>query len=194
MFANQIAADWAPELQLVGTVPGAPATELPLIATALQNSPFRYYLIMAAAGWNAAYPDADLHLVLTDEAINRIGAVDQGCSSTVDDAYKDLTYEQIAKADPATVEPWKTLLVTNDPGHVVSASPLFIYQGGEDEQIPVVASELLFNRLCGLGQVVTRTVYPGQSHAGVVPVAFPDIKAWIDARFAGDPAPSTCPP
>jgi hypothetical protein len=83
--------------------------------------------------------------------------------------------------------------MTNDPGHVTSPTPLFIYQGGNDEQIPVVASQLLFDRLCGLGQVVARTAYPGQSHAGVVPVAFPDIKAWIDARFADEPAPSTCP-
>jgi fermentation-respiration switch protein FrsA (DUF1100 family) len=194
LFANQIAASWAPELELVGSVAGAPATELPLLAVALQNSPFRYYLAMTAAGWNAAYADAALDLVLTDQAIDVLDAVDEGCADTIAAAFQGFTYEQLAKADPATVEPWKTLIVENDPGHVVSPSPLFVYHGGNDEQIPVAASKLLFDRLCGLGQVVTRTVYDGQSHAGVVSVAYPDIKQWIDDRFAGVPAPDDCPP
>jgi hypothetical protein len=73
------------------------------------------------------------------------------------------------------------------------ASPLLIIHGSNGTTIPVAASQLLFNRLCMVGQVVTRTVYDGQTHTTVVPVAFPAIKQWIDDRFAGKPAPSNCP-
>ena len=43
-------------------------------------------------------------------------------------------------ADPATVEPWATLLVENDPGFVVGESPILIIHGEQDEQIPVVSA------------------------------------------------------
>jgi fermentation-respiration switch protein FrsA (DUF1100 family) len=72
-------------------------------------------------------------------------------------------------------------------------SPLLIIHGSNDTTIPAGASQLLFDRLCKLGQVVTRTVYDGQTHTSVVPTAFPDVKRWIDDRFAGRPAPSNCP-
>ncbi len=192
LFANQIASTWAPELHLLGTEAGAPATELPLLGALLRNAPDESLLLMVADGFHAAYPDVDLHAVLTDKALSLLPVVEHGCGITHDELH--VPYDQLVKADPATTEPFASLLQQNDPGHVRSDSPLFIVHGGADELIPPVTSQLLFNRLCSLGQVVTRTVYDGQTHAGVVPVAFEDIKQWIDDRFAGKPAPSGCPP
>lgn len=193
LFANQIASTWAPELKILGTVAGAPATELPLLAAALANSPYSFYEVMVAGGFAAAYPELALSDVLTDEAIARISVLDTGCASDVAKAYADLPPAKAQKADPMSVPAWKARLEENDPGHVRTDSPIFIYQGSNDEQIPVAASLLLFNRLCGLGQVVERKIYEGQTHAGVVPVAFGDIVSWIDARVAGTQAVSGCP-
>lgn len=192
LFANQIAADYAPELDVVGTVAGAPPSQLTLIAAALKDSPFRYYLAMVAAGWAAAYPDADPADVLTPAGVERLDAVDEDCGGALAAAWSDLSYDQLVKADPATVEPWKTLLVENDPGFVVGESPILIIHGEQDEQIPLVSSELLLARMCGIGQVVERRTYPG-SHSGVIAPSLPDMLAWIDGRLAGDPAPTSCP-
>lgn len=192
LFANQIAADYAPELDVVGTVAGAPPSQLTLIAAALKDSPFRYYLAMVAAGWAAAYPDADPADVLTPAGMERLDAVDEDCGGALAAAWSDLSYDQLVKADPATVEPWKTLLVENDPGFVVGESPILIIHGEQDEQIPLVSSELLLARMCGIGQVVERRTYPG-SHSGVIAPSLPDMLAWIDGRLAGDPAPTSCP-
>jgi pimeloyl-ACP methyl ester carboxylesterase len=192
LFANQIANDWAPDLDVVGTVAGAPPSHLPLIATALQESPFRYYLAMTVAGWEAAYPDADPSLVLTEEGLERLDSVDAGCGGDLAGPWNELPYDALAKADPATVEPWATLLVENDPGFVPGASPILIIHGEQDEQIPVVSSQLLVERMCGIGQVVERRTYPDQSHAGVIGPSMNDMLAWIDARLAGEEAPSSC--
>jgi fermentation-respiration switch protein FrsA (DUF1100 family) len=192
LFANQIAADYAPELDVLGTVAGAPPSQLNLIAGALKNSPFRFYLGMVAAGWAAAYPDADPADVLTPEGVRRLDAVDTACGGALATAWSDVPYEALVKADPATVEPWKTLLVENDPGFVVGESPILIIHGEQDEQIPTVSSKLLLDRMCGIGQVVQRRTYPG-SHAGVIGPSMPDMLAWIDGRLAGEPAPTSCP-
>jgi pimeloyl-ACP methyl ester carboxylesterase len=192
LFANQIAPEWAPELQIVGTVAGAPPSQLTLIAAALKNSPYRFYLGMVAAGWEAAYPDADPADVLTPLGVEQLAKVDTGCGAELATAWNDVPYDDLVKADPATVEPWATLLVENDPGFVVGESPVLIIHGEQDEQIPLVSSKLLLDRMCGIGQVVERRTYPG-SHAGVIAPSLPDMLSWIDGRLAGDAAPNSCP-
>jgi hypothetical protein len=71
---------------------------------------------------------------------------------------------------------------------------VLIIQGGNDEQIPVASSQLLFGQLCAINQVTQRWIYPGQSHAGVIGPSFPDMLHWINDRFAGDPVPDATPP
>jgi hypothetical protein len=102
----------------------------------------------------------------------------------------------ISKTDPFNVPAWRTLLNANDPGTfgVASPVPLLMIQGGSDEQIPVVSTQLLAQHLCGLGQTLQRWIYPGQSHSGVIAVSAPDMVRWIAARFAGDPAPDSYVP
>lgn len=194
LFAGQLARDWTPELDVVGVVAGAPATELPLIAKALQNGPFQGYLALGAAGLNAAEPErADLSVVMTPEAIALLDVVDEGCADAVHEVYNALPYERFAVADPGEVEPWASILLENDPGHVATDIPILVYHGEADEQIPVVASQLLHDRLCGLGQVVERRTYPGEDHSGAIAAAWDDITEWMDARVAGAPAPASCP-
>ncbi len=194
LFANQIAAEWAPELAVVGTVAGAPPSQLPLIASALRDSPYRFYLGMVVAGWSAAFPDADPSLVLSPLGLELMDLVDEGCSADLALAWNDLPYEDLVAADPSEVEPWASLLVENDPGFAVGASPVLIIHGEADEQIPVLSSQLLLDRMCGIGQVVERRTFPDQSHAGVIGPSLDGMLQWIDDRLAGaEPAPSSCP-
>jgi hypothetical protein len=153
---------------------------------------------MAGAGFNAAYGDkaAPLDAVLTQTGIDAIPAVDEGCAGDVARATADLPTSSITKGDPKDVPEWAKLLKDNDPGQFTAPSPepLLIIQGGNDEQIPVISTSLLFDQLCKIGQVEQRWIYPGQSHAGVVVPSFGDMLTWINDRFAGGPAPDPAPP
>jgi acetyl esterase/lipase len=192
LFANQIAAEWAPELEIVGTVAGAPPSQLPLISAALQGGPFQHYILMTGAGWAEAY-GADLSLVASPAALDLLPAVDEVCAGELGEIFNGIPPEELLLADPATVEPWASLLTENDPGFAVGASPILIIHGELDEQIPVVSSQLLLERMCGIGQVVERRTYPDNMHAQVVGTSYADMLAWIDARLAGEPAPTSCP-
>jgi alpha-beta hydrolase superfamily lysophospholipase len=198
MFALHIADSWAPELRLVGVVAGAPPSQLSLIYAALQTSPFKYYLLMAAAGFNAAYGDegAPLGAVLTPAGIDALRAVDEGCAGDIGKATADLTASAMTKADPKSVPLWAKLLDDNDPGKFAAPAtePLLIIQGGNDEQIPVAATSLMFDQLCKISQVEQRWIYPGQSHAGVIGPSFGDMLTWINNRFGGTPAPDSVAP
>ncbi len=61
---------------------------------------------------------------------------------------------------------------------------LLIIQGGADEQIPVVTTQLLKEHEWPIGEDVER-VYPVRSHSGVIPVSMSDMIHCIADRFAG---------
>jgi len=195
MFGLDIGNSYAPDLDLKGVVAGAPPSQFQDIYTFLKTSPFRYYLFMAGAGFNAAYGNAaaPLNQVVTPKGISLLPVLSKGCADYIAKETNGYPLAEIVKADPFTVPAWKKLLVANDPGNFTtpSSSPLLIIQGGADEQIPVVTTQLLKNHECSIGQDVERWVYPGQSHAGVIPVSMGDMVHWIADRFSGvaDPDP-----
>ena len=198
MFSLHIADAWAPELHLLGVVAGAPPSQLYLVYQALKDSPFRAYILMAAAGFNAAYGDAlaPLDKILTPTGLQALDTVDDGCADYVAQQTAGIPTEDMIKADPSTVPEWNALLNANDPGKFTapSAVPLLMIQGGNDEQIPVVSTQILFDQQCAIGQTEQRWVYPGQSHAGVIGPSFDDMLTWIDNRFAGVSAPDPYQP
>ncbi len=198
MFALNIASRYAPELHLKGVVAGAPPSQFYAIYQFLQTSPYRYYLFMAAGGFNAAYGNkaAPLDQVLTPLGIGLLPDLDKGCSDYVSSVTSKYTLAQLTKGNPFDIPAWKTLLNENDPGTftTASAAPLLIIQGGSDEQIPVVSTALLAKHLCGLGQDLERWIYPGQSHAGVIGPSAVDMVHWIADRFAGGPDPDPYKP
>jgi acetyl esterase/lipase len=191
LFANQTAADWAGELDVVGTVAGAPPSQLPLAWAALRGTPAQYYLAMVTAGWAQAYPDARPSAVFTPAGVDLLDTLDRGCSQAAALTWNGRPQEQIIAADPATVQPWSRLLRENDPGQTAGAGPVLIVHGEADEVIPVASSKLLLDRMCRTGQVVERRTYPGQRHR--LEAATGDVVSWIGDRLAGKPARTSCP-
>jgi fermentation-respiration switch protein FrsA (DUF1100 family) len=193
LFASELAPTWTPELDVVGTVAGAPPSDPESLAGELRDGPYQGYLVMAAVGINAAYPEAELSSVLTERAIDLLDVVDEGCTADIFATFNALDADEVAVADPTAIEPWRSILRENQPGTVAVETPLLIIHGEADEQIPVASSQALFERLCGLGQVVERRTYPDLGHAEVVIPSFPDMLIWMEDRVAGTPAGSGCP-
>jgi len=210
MFALDIGAAYAPALALEGVVAGAPPSQFALIYAFLKTSPFRHYLLMAAGGLNKAYGNAaaPLNQVLTPLGLKHIADLDKGCTSYIVQQLAGITTAQLVKGDPFKIPTWQKVLKANDPQYFSKpvAAPLLIIQGGSDEQIPVVSTQILAQHLCGIGQDLERWIYPGQSHAGVIAPSAGDMIHWIADRFAGvsnpdpyvptgqsDIAATTCP-
>jgi hypothetical protein len=203
MFVDHIAPTYAHDLHLEGVVAGAPPSQFAYLDSFLETSPYAYYLLMVAFGFNAYYGNhaAPLDSILTKTA-QRLKAdittkvKDVGeCTSLLSDAVATYVnakeFSKLQVKNPYDVAKWKVLLNENDPGQFTTSSPvpLLIIQGGADEQIPPASTELLYSHLCSLGQVAQRWIYPGQSHAGVIAPSLGDMIRWISDRFAGGPNP-----
>jgi hypothetical protein len=198
MFSLHIAPSYAPDLHLKGVVAGAPPSQFAVIYQFLTTSPYRFYLFMAGIAWNATYGNqrAPLPEILTPLAIKLAPDVNKGCFNYLESTIDKYSLAAIVKANPFDEPGWKAILSENDPGNFTSVNsvPLLIAQGGADEQIPVVSTQALATHLCSLGQDLERWIYPGQSHAGVIPYYFGDMVHWITDRFAGDPNPDPYQP
>ncbi len=197
MFAWQLGPRTAPGLHLAGVVAGAPPSQFAFIYQALLHSPFDFYLFMAAAGFHQAYgAAAPLSAVLTPTATSLLPVLRDGCYGEIQHALAHYQLTDLIKQDPFTVPQWKSLITASDPGAFTTGShvPLLIIQGAQDEQIPVISTQLLASHLCAIGQEVQRWIYPGQSHAGVIGPSTPDMVHWIADRFAGGSFPDPVQP
>ena len=140
MFTLHIGPTYAPELHMKGVVAGAPPSQFNLIYAFLKTSPFRYYLLMAAGGLNAAYGDAaaPLDQVLTPKGMTLVPDLDKGCSDylskqlgNVDTASRhqgrpvhDPALEERARGErPAAVHGQEPGTAAHDPGRQRRADP-----------------------------------------------------------------------
>jgi hypothetical protein len=196
MFAHEIAPEWGPEgMDLVGTVAGAPATEMPVIFSAAGSMPgVAGFLYMIVAGFEAAYPEADPSLILTPAGVELLSAVDQGCGGGFEVA-AGRAPDELLLPGYAEVAPWPELMEANNPGTVATADPLLILHSANDDVVPAALSQITFDRLCDLGQVVERRVYDeGGGHGEAAVPAATDGFAWLTDLFTGDAEPtSNCP-
>ncbi|HUH08110.1 MAG TPA: lipase family protein [Egibacteraceae bacterium] len=191
LFTGEAVRRWAPELTLRGVAATAAPGDLIVLAGDLEGSPFQGYMVMAAVAYSATYPH-DVSALLGDAALDRVDVVEESCVDTVLDTFADTPYADLLRADPATAEPWRTLLIENTPGlHPVTA-PVLLLHGSDDEQIPVEQSALVAERLCALGVPVQREVYEGHGHGSVLAASLPDLLGWISERFADEPARDDC--
>jgi pimeloyl-ACP methyl ester carboxylesterase len=195
LWADQVQPEWAPGLDVVGTFAGAPATELDVILGAAGSPGVSGFAAMIVAGFAAAYPDeADPGTFLTPEGVERLASVDEGCTGDVFGAYAGLEPQEIVLPDGPSTEPWPELARDNNPGQVATDDPILIIHSQQDETVPPFLSEILFERMCGLGQAAERRVLvDGGGHGPAAVVAYPQALEWFDQLLAGETVENTCP-
>ena len=168
LWASQVAADWAPDLDLVGTFAGAPASEVGLILA-------------------AAYPDeADPADFLTPKGVELLDAVDTGCATDTFKAIAGIPVEELIKPD-AFSGAWRDLALAQDAGQEkTNDAPVLIIHSTGDGTVPLIFTQALEKRMCANGQAVERRLIDGGGHGAAAVPAYQQALPWIEARFSGD--------
>ena len=94
--------------------------------------------------------------------------------------------------DPATTEPWATLLRQNTPGAERIGVPVFVAQGGADALVKPDATTQYVTRVCAAGEHVTYKQYAGANHGSIARAAMDDVLPFLATALQGDPPGSTC--
>lgn len=193
LFAGQIAPSYAPELRLLGVTAVAPVADVTAMVPLATTVPALLgYHVMTAVGLRAAYPNVDLSTVLGPVALANLNVVDQRCSDDVVDFFAQYPPSQVVAHNPLDVPGLAQLLQQDTAGGARTAAPQFIVQGDRDALVPKMVTDRYVQRACGHGDQVLYRVYPGKDHLTARDVSVHDVEAWLAARLAGQPAPSSC--
>jgi alpha-beta hydrolase superfamily lysophospholipase len=189
LWAAELAAAYAPELQVLGVAASAPGAEL---AATLKMAVDRPTTVTSGAmlivvAWSDAYR---VPLDVLTPAGRK--AVDRVRSTCLEELAKDPEHPAVRLGDLLTTPPWPALLARNTPGHAATPAPILLVQGADDDRVTPAATRALVGRLCRLGDTVELRSYRDTGHFDIPKVAAADVAAWIGERLAGRPARSTC--
>ncbi len=82
----------------------------------------------------------------------------------------------------------------NSTGLLATGITVFLAQGTSDQIIRPEVTEGYMKQLCRAGSKVKLVILPDIGHGRAAQASTMDVVRWIPDRFAGEPAPSDCPP
>jgi len=194
MSAHELAAERAPELDLVATVALAPGSMLDRVYGGIDPIVTTILTMMTLYGGASEHPDLTLSDYLTPDALTASKVFETACLDEITNALIPVAIAGPFLKDPRTTEPARTELLANDVGHVaVDGVPLLLLAGTKDDRVVIERARDLFDRLCGAGQVTEFHVIADADHNGVVTATAPLVTKWIQDRLAGGTPTNTCP-
>jgi acetyl esterase/lipase len=198
LFTGMIAKSYAPELQLVGVAAAAPATDLSVLMTDdLNTAGGRNLTAMTIWSWARVF-NAPINDVVEPAAMPTVDALANQCIEGAFDLYvrgkmsAPLATTFLSVKNPATVDPWKSLLVQNTAGNLPNDIPVFLSQGLSDNLVRPAVTQAYKQRLCKAGSKVKMLLMPGVSHGFIGYDSADAAVDWIAGRFQGNTPPSDC--
>jgi len=196
-WAAELAPTYAPELNLKGVAEGGVPADLNAVAQSLDGSLFLSLALFAAVGYDAAYPELNLHSYLNTNGLQLFAKAESVCLVSVDGFSTLLNTAGHHLSDYTTTNPlgtaaWQARLSQNKLGSRRPTVPIFQYHALLDEIVPLGQAETLHQAYCAAGVNETWEVLPLAEHAAGIIEGEADALAFLDARFAGTPVKSNC--
>lgn len=200
LSAMELAPAYAPELDIAGGVSLAPGFTPALqgVLNAVASNPTstsqNMFVLLIAKSYAENYPEiADLDEILTDEGRQRMALLEKYCGTDLADRVVDLPLSKLLNSPVSSG--LVTALGKAMPGSVPLEMPVVIVQGLKDKTIlPQFTHAQVMSR-CALGDTVWYVRYPDDDHSSINYQARqtqPSVIDWMQARWAGEPAPDNC--
>ncbi|MVU78655.1 hypothetical protein GPX89_15550 [Nocardia sp. ET3-3] len=197
VFTNSQAQQWAPELQLLGSVALAPASHqgIGLQASQLANTAGVAGALTPLTGGAVSFlplivrgsqtvADPDPARFLTPRAQSMLALADTQCIGQLrqGDSWGGLTAEDVFVRN-GDISGLTRVLNENDPTALPFTQPLLVLQGRADTTVPALATDAMVVQQQASGRPVQYRGYPGVDHRGVLEASFNDALSWVDTRF-----------
>ena len=188
LFAGQEARSYAPDLTVRAAAVAAPAADLATLigdhsddvsGVTIGSYAFAAYQSFYAGTGSGQVPGLRLDSILTDQGAaatpTMAGLCLFGQMMQLHGIARPLV-GHFLRSDPATTQPWATLLAENTPGSRPLGIPLLVAQGAKDTLVVPSATEEFVDRLCGAGERVTLRLYDGATTAPSRPGRWPTCR------------------
>jgi alpha-beta hydrolase superfamily lysophospholipase len=194
LFAGLLAPRYAPDVDLLGIVAQAPATDLETMFVGVMKAGKRGGIVslplMAADAYSRTYAGVHLDQVLTSRGRASLrNVVDSVCLLPAVIGTQLARPKDLIKANGLTV--LRPSVERNIPGSSFGV-PVLVAQGTADQVVPPSITATYVTKLCADTPSVTSHTYSGVGHFDVVKASTPDVLAWMEKVRAGRVPRSNC--
>jgi Secretory lipase len=205
LWAAQLAASYAPGLNVAGAAAGGVPGDLKVTAAALNGSAWAGLLADALIGLHTGYPGMPFTALLNSAGRSAVSQAESLCTAGTILAFagahagnyttRHLTLNQIyALHGPDGT--WGQVVASQKLGTGLGTRyrigfPVFQYRGLAEEIVPTATEDATHEAYCAAGVTTQWNTYPGD-HALTDNEAIGDVINWLTARFAGQPTAGNC--
>jgi len=202
-WASELAAGYAPQLNIVGAAEGGTPADLAAVGDYLNGSGNFGYDIFGIVAMNRAFPAEHIPSYFNAAGKRLIAEVQAMCVSTLDSHSSSkksssgpnpdfMTYNDYTNTPDVTELPqFKALMRYESLGQRAPHFPILNYQAYNDEIIPVTQSVALASYYCSKGVPVEFALLQGEHEVGLAEGA-PLLFDFLRERFAGSTPINDC--
>lgn len=195
LFSAEYAKSYAPELNLVGAAAAAPAAELPALFSEQYNQAVAWAIGPdVAISWPLVYPNLDIQSVLTPAGINNYHRLAFGCVQQEIGGIelRNFFKQQFFSTNPIQTPSWYKASTEQTPNTSQIGVPVYVAQGLSDTVVLPNTTALLVQKACANNVNVTTNWLENVNHLQVAIDAGPAVTNWLQDRFNGVSAQSSC--
>ncbi|WP_340685438.1 lipase family protein [Amycolatopsis coloradensis] len=199
--AAELAATYAPELDIKGVYSGAPPADKAVLSKSLDGGMYAGFLGYALIGLNQAYPEARLMDLANQAGAELFLRARQTCTmnAVLQFMYKQsssLTKDGKPVSAYLTQPPFDAIVAENRIGTIKPAMPVMVEHSPLDDVIPAAVGKQMAKDWCGKGANVQwkdlTTFTPFLSHALGMTTASGDATEWLKGAFTGQAGNGNC--
>lgn len=195
LWTGELGDKILPSFNLVGTVAVAPAAELvPLIAQQW-DKPAQWSIGPDfIVGWSNKYPDLPLNGVLTEQGSANYEKLSQDCivEAALEGHTRAMFGQSLFTNNPLENPAWLRTAKEQTPPPMRASMPTFIVQGTGDTLVLPNTQALLNQEWCQAGSQLSMLWLDGASHLSAQSLSGTAVSQYLQARFDGREATSTC--
>lgn len=188
LFAAEAAAQYAPELEILGTAAVSPVVDVERFIAPVDDHPGFTFITVGA--W-AKVHGIDTRSIFTPRAQARVPRLRTECALTLAFDWPLWRRVDLLRHDLRTTSPWRELMADELAGEDPVEGPLLVIHGLRDSIVVPGPSLSLVRRQCRAGVAVTWSPIAGEDHF-IADTTGAQVVDWLAARAAGVPATSTC--
>jgi pimeloyl-ACP methyl ester carboxylesterase len=194
--ANELAAQYAPDLHIIGSASYSAPLAIDGFADAAVDgtltSDQRLALVQILASLSAESPDFrldDYRSGFARENWDALLACKGAAVANRDELVEQLSNDDLKPANPEAADALRSRLQAMSLPRLPATAPILVIYGGQDLLIPPTWTDRALDAACRMGDVIQIELQPDKGHGDVAgDPAFP----WINGQFAGDPPRNDC--
>lgn len=192
LATNELAADYAPELELLGTISLAPAALFDRSYDGIDPIVTHVVGVMLFYGASYEHPEIVFEDYVSAEGVEASRVIEDRCLDDIIDSVLSVPIERFYDESPLDTEPARSILLGNDVGGVRAESPLLLIGGTADLTVVIERVRDLLDQLCAVDQVTEYLEIEGATHDTEYALGAEQIEDWFAARLNGESVADSC--